>query len=203
METAKHFVRYALPAKLSRCNDNASPSLSPSGLRHRLRNRVRLCQILPLLCLSFYFRVPGYPTVTGIGYPVPKISVNARAYSTPTTLTMETYQPSIHGHFDNQLGDQRGTHWFKVLGLHIMRLCAYIPFTNATIKQQLFCAHTHTHARASIDAAHPQAPIQETTHACTRLPHLTHNIFEIHNCSHYMEDQLQRWLERVLSRCFR
>ena len=28
------------------------------------------------MCLSFYFRVPGYPTVTGIGYPVPKISVN-------------------------------------------------------------------------------------------------------------------------------
>ena len=50
-----------------------------TGLRHRLRNRVRLCQDWQLLCLSVYFRVPAYPTVTGIGYPVPKISVNARA----------------------------------------------------------------------------------------------------------------------------
>ena len=58
LEMAKHFVRYALPTKLSRCNDNASPS----GLRHRLRNRVWLCQDWQL---SFYFRVPGYPTVTG------------------------------------------------------------------------------------------------------------------------------------------
>ena len=49
---------------------------------HRLRNRVRLCQDWQLLCLSFYFRLPGYPTVTGIGYPVQKISVNARAYPT-------------------------------------------------------------------------------------------------------------------------
>ena len=111
LETAKHFVRYALPTTLSRCNDHAvdtnytsssqpgtlslvigalgclrqfdfdfedeDPSASPSGLR--LRNRVRLCQDWQLLCLSFYFRVPGYPTVTGIRYPVPKISVNARA----------------------------------------------------------------------------------------------------------------------------
>ena len=77
LETAKHFVRYALPTKLSRCNDNASPSLL--GLRHRLRNRVRLCQDWQLLCLPLNFRVPGYPTITGIGYPVPKISVNARA----------------------------------------------------------------------------------------------------------------------------
>ena len=79
LETAKHFVRYALSTKLSRCNDNALPS----GLCHRLRNRVRLCQDWQLLCLSFYFRVPGYPTVTGIGYPVPKISVFARAYLKP------------------------------------------------------------------------------------------------------------------------
>ena len=55
--------------------------LQRSRLRHRLRNRVRLCQDWQLLCLSLYFRVPGYPTVTGIGYPVPKISVNARAYN--------------------------------------------------------------------------------------------------------------------------
>ena len=75
LETAKHFVRYALPTKLSRCNDNASHSLS--GLRHRLRNRVRLCQDWQLLCLSFYFRVPGYPTVTGIGYPVQTIRAAA------------------------------------------------------------------------------------------------------------------------------
>ena len=72
LKTAKHFVRYGLPTKLSHCNDNASPS----GIR--LRNRVRLCQDWQLVCLSFYFRVSGYPTVTGIGYPVPKISVNAR-----------------------------------------------------------------------------------------------------------------------------
>ena len=82
----KDFVRYALPTKLSRCNDNASPL--PSGLRHLLRNRVRLCQDWQLLCLSFYCRVPGYPTVTGIGYPVPKISVNARAYVVPMAICL-------------------------------------------------------------------------------------------------------------------
>ena len=76
LEMANHFVRYALPTKLGRCNDHAvDTSPSPSGLR----NRVRLCQDWQLVCLSFYFRAPGYPTVTGIGYPVPKISVNARA----------------------------------------------------------------------------------------------------------------------------
>ena len=55
LETATHFVGYALPIQLSRCNDH-----------DRLWNRVQLCQDWQLLCVSVYFRVPGYPTVTGI-----------------------------------------------------------------------------------------------------------------------------------------
>ena len=112
-ETAKHFVRYALLTKLSRCNivigalgclrqfdfvfdfEDEDPSASPSGLRHRLRVR----QDWQLLCLCFYFRVPGYPTVSGIGYPVPKISVNARAYYSVIDLGLDKagiFHPTIN-----------------------------------------------------------------------------------------------------------
>ena len=41
------------------------------------QNKCIFYKQLKLLCFCFYFRVPGYSTDTGIGYPVPNVPVNA------------------------------------------------------------------------------------------------------------------------------
>ena len=75
MSAIFYFVRCAstMEQSCTGCNDHAGSFAIGFEIEFDFVRIGNFCAYLSIV------RVPGYPTVTGIGHPVPKISVNARA----------------------------------------------------------------------------------------------------------------------------
>ena len=89
LETAKHFVRYALPTKLSRCNDNASPS----GLRPSASKSSSTLSGLATFVLIFLFSCTRIPDRYGNRVPGSK-NIRKRTGRLASSTLSNCYLPT-------------------------------------------------------------------------------------------------------------